>query len=220
MAKKVKQFAVIGLGRFGTSVARTLHKAGYEVLAVDSSEERTQRFSDEVTHVVQADTTDENALRALGIRNFDVVVVAIGEDVQANVLTTLLLKDMGVKHIVAKARNELHGKMLEKIGADRVVYPERDMGVRVAHNLVSTNVLDYIELSPNLSLVEVSAPRELVGRTLAQANLRAAYGVNVVAMKRGEELIVSPQPGEIIKEKDILIIVGGNSGVQKLEELE
>jgi trk system potassium uptake protein TrkA len=218
--KKTKQFAVIGLGRFGTSVAQTLFKAGYEVLAIDASEERTQKFSEEVTHVVAADTTDENSLKALGIRNFDVVVVAIGEDIQANVLTTLLLKELGVPHIVAKARTQLHGKMLEKIGADRVVYPERDMGVRVAHNLVSNNVLDYIELSPNLSLVEVTAPKTLIGQSLAEASLRSKYGINVVAMKRGDQLIVPPLPSESIREKDILIVVGGNVGVQKLEEIE
>lgn len=220
MKKKQKQFAVIGLGRFGSSVASTLFKAGYEVLAIDADEERVQKFSEGVTHVVQADTTDENSLKALGIRNFDVVVVAIGEDIQANVLTTVLLKELGIPYIVAKARNELHGKMLHKIGADRVVYPERDMGIRVAHNLVSTNVLDYIELSPNLSLVEVNAPKSLVGHSLAEANLRARFGVNVVAMKRGDELIVPPLPSEKIREEDILIIVGGNAGVHRLEELE
>ncbi len=220
MGKKDKQFAIIGLGRFGTSVARTLFQAGYEVLAIDASEDTVQKFSDEVTHVVQADTTDENSLKSLGIRNFDTVVVAIGEDVQANILTTLLLKEIGVRYIVAKARNELHGKMLEKIGADRVIFPERDMGVRVAHNLVSTNVLDYIELSPNLSLVEVAAPKTLHGRSLAEANLRALYGVNVVAMKRGEKIIVPPQPGEKIADQDILIVVGSTAGIQKLEELE
>lgn len=218
--KKMKQFAVIGLGRFGTSVAKTLFKAGYEVLAIDTNEERTQKFSEEVTHVVAADTTDENSLKALGIRNFDVVVVAIGEDIQANVLTTLLLKELGVPHIVAKARTQLHGKMLEKIGADRVVYPERDMGVRVAHNLVSSNVLDYIELSPNLSLVEVTAPKLLIGQSLAEANLRSKYGINVVAIKRGDQLIVPPLPSEKIREEDIMIVVGGNAGVQKLEEIE
>lgn len=220
MGKKDKQFAIIGLGRFGTSVALSLAKAGYEVLAIDASEERVQKLSDEVTHVVQADTTDEASLKALGIRNFDTVVVAIGENIQANVLTTLLLKEIGVPHIVAKARNELHGKMLEKIGADRVIYPERDMGMRVAHNLVSSNVLDYIELSPNLSLVEVSAPKTLRGRSLAEANLRALYGVNVVAIKRGDQIIVPPQPGEKISDQDILIVVGAIAGVQKLEEME
>lgn len=218
--KNNKQFAVIGLGRFGTSVASALYNLGYEVLAIDADEERIQKFSEEVTHVVQADTTDENSLKALGIRNFDVVVVAIGEDIQANVLTTLLLKDLGVKYIVAKARNELHGKMLAKIGADRVVYPERDMGQRVAHNLVSTNVLEYIELSPVLSIVEITAPKALVGKSLAETNLRAKYEVNVVAIKRDEELIVPPLPDEKIKPGDILIFVGHTKGIQKLEELE
>lgn len=219
MAKIKKQFAVVGLGRFGTSVALTLQQLGYEVLAIDSSEERVQKLSDQITHVVQADTTDENSLTALGLRNFDVVVVAIGEDVQANVTTTLLLKEMGVPFIIAKARNALHGKMLEKIGADRVVYPERDMGKRVAHSLISSNVLDYIELSPKLSLVEITAPSIIVGRTLQQSNLRAVYGANIVAIKRSDELIVPPQPNEVILEGDVLIAIGSAEGLQKLEVL-
>ncbi len=214
-----KQFAVIGLGRFGTSVAMTLQQLGHEVLAIDADEEIVQKLSDQVTHVVQADTTDENALNALGLRNFDAVVIAIGENVQANVATTLLVKEMGVPLIIAKARNALHGKMLEKIGADRVVYPERDMGQRVAHSLISTNVLDYIELSPSLSLVEVTAPGLFVGKTLLQSNMRAVYGVNVVAIKRGEQLIVPPQPNEIIQESDVLIVIGSTEGLQKLEVL-
>lgn len=220
MAVKNKQFAVIGLGRFGTSVATALYTLGYEVLAIDADEERVQKFSEQVTHVVQADTTDENSLKALGIRNFDVVVVAIGENMQANVFTTLLLKDLGVKYIVAKARNELHGKMLEKIGADRVVYPERDMGLRVAHYLASTNVLEYIELSPNLSIVEITAPKSLVGKNLAEAGLREKYKVNVVAMKRNDHVTAPPHPYEKIDSGDILVIVGESQGIQKLEELE
>ena len=217
MAIGKKQYAVIGLGRFGTSVAKTLRSLGHEVLAIDSDEERVQKLSEEVTHVVQADTTDENSLHALGLRNFDAVVVAIGADIQANVATTLLLKDLGVPHIIAKATNALHGKMLEKIGADRVVYPERDMGQRVAHSLVSANILDYIELSPNLSLVEVTAPGSLTGKTLAQADLRANYGVNVVAIKRFEDLIVPPQPNDMIASGDVLIVVGATDGIQRLE---
>lgn len=215
-----KQFAVIGLGRFGTSVAMTLQQLGHDVLAIDADEERVQKISDQVTHVVQADTTDENALKALGLRNFDAVVIAIGENVQANVATTLLVKEMGIPFIIAKARNALHGKMLEKIGADRVVYPERDMGQRVAHSLISSNVLDYIELSPNLSLVEVTAPGLFIGKSLLQSNMRAVYGVNVVAIKRSEKLIVPPQPTEIIQESDVLIVIGSTEGLQKLEVLE
>ncbi|MEG6586494.1 potassium channel family protein [Dendrosporobacter sp. 1207_IL3150] len=217
---KKKQFAIIGLGRFGTSMASALHKMGYDVLAIDKDGQRVQEVSDEVTHVVQADTTDEDALLALGIRNFDVVVVAIGEDIQSNVLTTLQLKEIGVKYIVAKARNPLHGKMLQKIGADRVVYPERDMAQRVAHNLISTNVLDYIELSPKFSIAEINAPKILVGKSLVGSNIRAKYGINVVAIKRGEDLIVPPLPTENFLDKDILVVVGTNEGVQRLEELE
>lgn len=217
---KKKQFAIIGLGRFGTSMASALHKMGYDVLAIDKDEQKVQEISDEVTHVVQADTTDEDALLALGIRNFDVVVVSIGEDIQANVLTTLQLKELGVPYIVAKARNPLHGKMLQKIGADRVVYPERDMAQRVAHNLISTNVLDYIELSPKFSIAEINAPRFLIGKSLAEADIRVKYGINVVAIKREDALIVPPLPSEKIRETDIIVVVGSNDGVQRLEELE
>ena len=219
MASGKKQYAVIGLGRFGTSVAVTLHSLGHEVLAIDADEDRVQKISEEVTHVVQADTTDENTLTALGLRNFDAVVVAIGEDVQANVATTLLLRELGVPYIIAKAKNALHGKMLEKIGADRVVYPERDMGQRVAHSLVSSSILDYIELSPELSLVEVTASGGLIGRTLAQTDLRALYGVNVVAIKRFEDLIVPPQPDEMILKGDVLIVIGATAGVRRMEDL-
>ena len=219
MASGKKQYAVIGLGRFGTSVAVTLHSLGHEVLAIDADEDRVQKISEEVTHVVQADTTDENTLTALGLRNFDAVVVAIGEDVQANVATTLLLRELGVPYIIAKAKNALHGKMLEKIGADRVVYPERDMGQRVAHSLVSSSILDYIELSPELSLVEVTASGGLIGRTLAQTDLRALYGVNVVAIKRFEDLIVPPQPDEMIHKGDVLIVIGATAGVRRMEDL-
>jgi trk system potassium uptake protein len=216
----MKQFAVIGLGRFGSSVALSLFRQGYDVMAVDTDEERIQRFSDEATHVVQADSTDENALKALGIRNFDVVVVAIGEDIQANVMTTLLLKELGVPYVVAKAKNSLHGRMLEKVGADKVVYPERDMGARVAHNIISRNVLDYIELSPNLSIVEVKAPQELIDKSLQEANLRPRFGINVVAIKRGEELNVSPKAEDTILAGDVLVVIGGNEGIQSLEAME
>lgn len=218
--KGAKQFAIIGLGRFGSNMAKALHKMGYEVLAIDRNMQRVQEFSDEVTHVVQADSTDENALMALGIRNFDVVVVAIGEDVQANIMTTLQLKEIGANFIVATARSQLHAKLLEKIGADRVVSPERDMARRVAYNLASTSVMDYIELSPQFSIVEIAAPKAFQNQTLAQSNIRAKYGINVVAIKRDEKLIISPLPGEVIRKGDVVIVVGSNEGINSLEELE
>lgn len=217
---KRKQFAVIGIGRFGSSVASCLAGQGYEVMAVDEDEERVQKISEVVTHAVRADTTDEDALKSLGIRNFDAVVVAIGHDVQASILTTLLLKEAGVAYIVAKAQNALHGKMLEKIGADRVVYPEWDMGTRIAHNLISTNVLEYIELSPELSIVEVTVPRDMVGKELAESNLRERYGLNLVAIRRGETILVTPKPTEVFSRGDILFVIGENKGIRRLEQMD
>ncbi len=215
-----RQFAIIGLGRFGSNMAKALHKMGYEVLAIDKDMQKVQEFSNEFTHVVQADATDEDALRALGILNFDVVVVAIGEDLQANVLATLQLKEIGARYIVATARDALQIKLLEKIGADRVVSPERDMARRVAYNLASTNVMDYIELSPEFSIVEITVPRSFQNKTLVESDIRAKYGINVVAIKRDENLIVSPRPTEHLLKGDIAVVVGSNEGINNLEALD
>lgn len=217
--KNKKQYAVIGLGRFGTSVAVTLHKMDHEVLAINSSKERVQGFSDEVTSIVQADTTGEETLSVLVIRKFDVVVVAIGEDIQANILTALQLKELGVPHIITKAKNSLHCKILEKLGAVRVIYPERGMGQRIDHDLVSSNVIDYIEISPNLGIVKVRIPQVLVGKILAGISLRAKYEINVIAIKRGEILITPPLPTEKFNDYDILVVVGGIKEMQRLEDI-
>lgn len=217
MAKK--QFVVIGLGRFGTSVAKTLYALGNDVLAIDSDEDMVQNISDSVTHSVQADATDENSLRSLGIRNFDVAVVTIGSDIQASVMVTLLVKELGVKYIIAKANNELHAKVLYKIGADRVVLPERDMGVRVAHNLVSSNILDYIELSPDYSIAEIVSPKEWHGRNLKDLSVRANYGINVVAIKKDNDINVSPTAEDVIEAGDIVVAIGGAEELSKLENL-
>ncbi|HDK7176889.1 TPA: TrkA family potassium uptake protein [Clostridium botulinum] len=214
-----KQFVVIGLGRFGTSVAKTLYTLGNDVLAIDSSEDIVQSIADSVTHSVQIDATDENSLRSLGIRNFDVAVITIGSDIQASTMATLLVKEMGVKYIIAKANTEIHAKVLYKIGADRVVFPERDMGVRVAHNLVSTNILDYIELSPNYSIAEIVTPKPWHGKTLNELNIRANYGINVVALKRGEEINVSPVAEDTIDSGDIIVAIGSEEDLTKVEIL-
>lgn len=218
--KGERQFAVIGLGRFGTNIAKILNEMGYDVLAIDKNMSRVQDFSDEVTHVVQADTTDEEALRSLGILNFDVVIVAIGEDIEANIMTTLQLKEIGVPYIVAIARSVLQVKVLEKIGADRVVAPERDMARRVAYNLASTSIMDYIELSPQFSIVEISVPKALINKSLRESNIRAKFGLNVVAIKRGEDLIISPMPTEIFQANDIAVVVGSNESINLIKELE
>ncbi|MCR4432053.1 MAG: TrkA family potassium uptake protein [Tepidanaerobacteraceae bacterium] len=214
----MKQFVVIGLGRFGSSIARTLYNLGYDVLGIDSNEEIVQSMADSITHAVEADATDENTLKALGVRNFDVGIVSIGQDIQASILITLILKEMGIKFVVAKAQNELHGKVLYKIGADRVVFPERDMGVRVAHNLVSSNILDYIELSPDFSIVEIAAIPEWFDKSLKELDMRVKHGLNVMAIKRNEEVIVSPKADDIIFEGDILVVVGQNKDIEKLEK--
>ncbi|NOU71365.1 NAD-dependent epimerase/dehydratase family protein [Paenibacillus sp. LMG 31458] len=212
-----KQFAIIGMGRFGSSVAKTLSQLGFEVLAIDHREETVQEVSAFVTHAVQADSTDEEALRALGIRNFDVVVVAIGEDIQASILTTLILKEMGIPTTVVKAVNDLHGKVLKKIGADKVVYPERDMGQRVAHHLISSNIIDYIELSADYSIVEIKVSKQMIGKSLKQLDIRAKYGCNVIAIKQNEQLIIPPSAEEPLRMDDILVIVGKNSDLQTFE---
>jgi len=204
----MKQFAVIGLGRFGSSLAKTLYHMGHEVLAVDNSQENIQRMMDRVTHCVQADATDEEVLKTLGLRNFDAVVVSIGHDMQASILATVLLKELKVPYIVAKANSSLHGKVLEKIGADKVVYPERDMGARLAHNLVSSNVLDYIDISPDYSIMEIMVGDRLAGKTLGQLNLRAKHGVSVMAIKKDESIIVAPGANDLVEKGNILITMG------------
>ncbi|WP_019120281.1 potassium channel family protein [Brevibacillus massiliensis] len=213
-----KQFAIIGMGRFGSSVARTLYEMDYEVMGIDEDEERINENIQYVTHAVAADSTDENALKEIGIRNFDVVVVAIGNDIQASILTTLILKEMGVKKIVAKAQNERHGQVLYKVGADRVVFPERDMGMRLAHNLISANVLDFIELAEEYSVIESVASAKMVGKTLRQLDVRARYGVNVIAIKSGESFNISPAPDDLIQANDILVVIGHNKDLKEFEE--
>jgi len=213
-----RQFAVIGLGRFGSSVAQYLSELGYEVLAVDDNAQRVQDISQIVTHAVIADSTDEEAMSALGIRNFDVVVIAIGQDIQSSILTTLILKDLGVPYIIVKAQNELHGKVLNKIGADKVVFPERDMGLRVAHNLISPNILEHIELSVDYSIVEMKVPVSMVGKNLKQLDIRLKYNCNVLAVKRNGEMNITPRADESLMPDDVLVIVGKNDQLTKLEQ--
>lgn len=212
------QFAIIGIGRFGWSVAQTLHKMGCEVLAVDKDPHRVQDIADWVTHVVEADSTDEKALKELGMTNFDVVVVSIGEDIQASIMTTLLLKEIGVKKVVARAQNTLHGKLLEKVGADRVVYPERDMGIRIVHQLISPSVLDFVELSDDYSIVEVTAGEFFAGKSLQQLDIGATFGCNVMAIRSNGKFHIAPTADFIIQEGDLLVVIGHNHALKKLQK--
>ena len=216
---KNKQFVVIGLGRFGESVAKTLYGLGHDVLAIDMDEDMVQEISDSVTHAVQMDATDESALRTLGLRNFDVAVVTIGSNIQASVMVTLLVKDLGVKYIIAKGQSDLHAKVLYKICADRVVLPEKDMGVRVAHNLVSASILDYIELSPDYSIMEMKALEEWNGKNLTELKLRSRYGINVMAIKKDDDINISPSADEVISSDDIIVAIGSAEDLAKIEEI-
>src|SRR5690554_1149585 len=213
----MKQFLVIGLGRFGLSVAQTLVDNGHEVLGVDEEEDLVELAAERITHAVQADATEKRALLSLGAKNFDVAVIGIGQDLEASILCTMIAKEVGIPYVVAKAQNHLHGRVLEKTGADRVVFPERDMGVRVANNLVSTNILDYIELSKDYRIMEIKAPEFTHGKTLSQLKLPNKYGVNIIAIKKGpEDINVAPSAEDIIDHGDILVTVGTNSQLLKL----
>lgn len=213
-----KEFVVIGLGRFGGSIVRSLTDQGMEVMAIDQDEDKVNEFSSIASHAVMADSTDESVLKSLGIRNFDHVIVAIGDDIQASVLTTLMLKEIGVKKITVKAQNDYHEKVLRKIGANQVVHPERDMGRRIAHNIISNNVLDYLELSDEHSIVEIVANEHLAGNTLIDLDIRAKYGINIVAIKRQRDIIVSPQADEQIRVGDILIVIGADTDINRFEK--
>ncbi|WP_342430440.1 TrkA family potassium uptake protein [Neobacillus sp. FSL H8-0543] len=212
-----KNFAVIGLGRFGGSICRTLSDEGFDVLAIDENEERVNAYAMIASHAAVGDTTDEAVLKSLGIRNFDHVIVAIGDNIQASILTTLILKELGVQHITVKAQNDYHEKVLLKIGADKVVHPERDMGRRIAHNMASSSVLDYLELSDEHSIVEIVANKKIGGHTIIDLDIRKKYGLNIVAIKRGLDIIVSPMANEEIQVNDVLIVIGNDNDIDRFE---
>ncbi|RBR30411.1 potassium channel family protein [Enterococcus cecorum] len=215
-----QNYAIIGLGRFGGSICRTLVESGQEVLAIDSNEERVNEYMNIATHAVVGNAQDESTLRSLGIRNFDHVIVAIGEDIQASILVTLMVKEMGVPNVLAKAQNEYHAKVLERVGADRVVHPERDMGVRIAHNLVSRNILDFIELSNEFSLAEIKVSNpKFFNKSLIEVNFRQRFGLTVVAIRRADgQVVVSPPANEIVCENDNLLVIGSTVNVDNLDE--
>lgn len=215
---KTKQFIVVGLGRFGTSVSEKLTELGHEVLALDIDEQEVEKVQDTVTQAVTIDSLNEETLKSLGAADLDVGIMAIGEDIQSNIMGSLMLKELGLM-VVARAQNELHGKLLGKIGADRIIYPEHDMGARVAYNLTAVNVLDYIELSPEISVAEVTVSPEMAAKSLKELDLRSRYGVNVLAIKTGEdEINISPRADDSPEEEDTLVLVGPNKGINDMKE--
>lgn len=225
---KRRQFAVIGLGRFGSAMATTLTELGQDVIGVDGQAERIRELADVVTQAIELDATDVRALRAAGIQDVDVAVVSIGENIESSLLVVMQLREIGVQHIVAKAVTPLHGKILEKLGVNRVIFPEREMAIRIAHGLVTPDVIDYIELSRDFSIVELPASPVFVGQTLKQLELRPRYGLTLIAIKRRPEgagadvpvvTNVAPAADEVIRSGDVLVLLGNNEKLNQLDTM-
>lgn len=221
MAKR--KFAVIGLGRFGAAMATNLISLGQDVLGIDSNEERVQELSDQVPQLLTLNASDPKALLEAGVGDVDVAVISIGTNIEASLLIVMACKEMGLKSLVAKATTDVHGRILERLGVDRVIYPEREAATRMAHSLVVPNVLDYISLSGNYSIIEIPAPAIFVGRSLKEIDLRAKHGLTLIAIKRADggktTTTVSPPADEIIHSGDTLSLVGANTSLLALERL-
>lgn len=212
-----KQFLVVGLGRFGTSLTRTLVSNGHEVLAIDKNAENVQDIAPIATHAIQADCTDEIVLKELGVSNFTHAIVAIGDDLQASILTTLMLKEMNVPVVIAKARDEMHGNVLRKVGADKIIYPERDMAMRLANQLSSNSMIDYIELSDEYNIVEMLAPSAMNGLSLKNLNIRARFGCTILAIKTQNRMNVAPSAEDTIEAGNTLLLIGSQEQFRLLE---
>ena len=213
----MKQIAILGLGRFGRALARTLVEMGHDVMGVDANEAVVEKMAPVLTNCVQADVMDEQTLLSLGVTNFDIVVVGIGNsDMQASIFTTLMLKEMGVEHVVCKVSSNKHARILLKLGADRVGYPERDMGMRFAHSIAQSDVLEFIELSEEYSMMEINAPKYLIGKSLKESDVRSKYNINIVAIKRGKKIMVNPSPDAVLEQGDVLLAIGETKALTKL----
>lgn len=217
-----KQFLVIGLGRFGASVAGTLTEAGHSVVGIDQSEDRIQRISEEIADVIKCDATDADILESMGISDYEAVIVCIGEKyIQNSILVTLLLKEKGAKKIIAKAGSKTQGRVLSKVGADIIVYPEKDMGERVARSLVSPNVIDFLRVSLDVSIIEIPVPETIVGKNLIELNLRHRYGVTIISIKNSKNKIMSPPDINYKFQKDdVMTLIGEDKLLRKLRFTE
>lgn len=218
LRKNNQQFAVIGLGRFGRAVCTTLHNLGYEVLATDIEEKRVcQALTDQIaTHAVQLDSTEPAALKEAGIFEFDTVIVAIGNYLQESIITTLNLKEAEVSHVVAKASSEVHGKLLYRVGADHVVYPEYEAGCALAHSLTKPAILDQFELDPNNSIVELITPEEFDGKTITELQLRSRYGINILAVGDGKKFEINPAANKRLEKGTAMVVIGSRKKIDRL----
>lgn len=215
---KQKEYVVIGLGRFGSSVAKQLEANGCKVLAIDRNEQRIRQIAEYVTLAMCLDVGDEEALEELGGRNFDGAVISIGHSLDASVLATIWAKEQGIKQVIAKAYDETQGKILTKIGADEIVYPEMETGVHLANNLAFNNLVDTIELSSEYSIGEVTILTDWIGKSLIELKLRDKYDVNVIAIKRNGSLIVNPVADAPSKKDDIFVLLGTNNTLKKIAD--
>jgi trk system potassium uptake protein TrkA len=213
-----QQFAVIGLGRFGRAVCETLNTLGYEVLGTDINDNLVaQALADRiVAHAIQLDSTKPTALKEAGIFECDTVIVAIGNYLEESIITTLNIKEAGVKHIVAKASSEIHEKLLKKVGADRVVFPEHDVGCDLAYTLTKPAILERFDLDPNNSIVEIKIPEEFDGKTLLELNIRSHYGLNILAVGNGEKFLINPSPEYRLQKGSLMVVIGSNKDIQRL----
>ena len=214
--KRVKQYIVVGLGRFGRAIAETLCQDGAEVLGVDCHMDLVEDMRDVLTHTIQMDAMDRDALETLGVQDFDIVFVTMGSDIRASGTIVLLLKELGARHVIAKAHDEFHGRMLEKLGADQVLFPERDMGRRVAHSLISGNVIEFMELSTQYSMAEIRPKPEWIGKTLEALAMRSRMDINVVAIRNGDAVNAMPQSDTRISEGDVMLVVISENALKKM----
>lgn len=216
----MNSYIVLGLGRFGKSFAKTLSDLGHDVLGVDKNPQTVQDVSEYLAHVITSEISNEDFLKSIGVSNFDAAIVAIGSDLQSSILTTALLKELGAKYIISKAQNDLHAKVLMTVGANRVIFPERDMAIRVANNLASHNIIDSIQLSGDYSIMETNIPEKWIGKTISDLAIRSKYRVNILAVRKGDELNISPGADYIFKDDDIVSIMGKNKDLKDLQYIK
>lgn len=213
-----KQYVVFGIGRFGSSVARTLEENGCQVIAVDKDCEKIQMIADEVSYAMTADAEDPEAIEGLGLKNVDGAIITMVNNMEASIVAAMMCQDLGVKYIVARAKNDMHGRILEKIGVTKVVYPEQEMGERIGRYIAAGDFMDWIALSPEFSLVELPMPKEWAGKSLAELNVRKKYGFNIVGIRKGNEMILQFSPGAPLEEDNILFVIGKNEDLEKFQD--
>ena len=213
-----EQVVVIGLGRFGSAVSRELERLGHEVLAIDRDEQRVNDIAPDVTHALELDAADEDALRGAGAADFGTAIVAISSDAEPSIFATMVLKRLGVQNVIAKAGSLLHGEILARVGADRVVFPERETGLRLAHSFSVPNVIDYLDVAPSFGIEKIRPPKSFVGRTLGELDLKGRLGLTPIAVRRGQQVVVNPTGAERIGEGDELILIGRDDKLDQLRD--